>query len=140
MQTYDEMKQTVSKLQAELDREKAYTQKVNDRYNRMRERFADLQEQNNDSISKYEHEKIIARIRREYEQRLSEASPRIYNERGAGRKPIVSKEVMAKVMALRSEGLSHAKIAARLVEQGIQIGRTTVGEIVCGSYIPLDAE
>lgn len=128
------MEKTNQQLQAELEREQKYNRKVNDRYERLREQFKN-------SIPIAEHERIVSELRQEYERKLSQATPRIYNERGAGRKRVASKDVMAKVMALHVEGLSHTKIAAKLSgELGIKIGRTTVGEIVRGDYTPLDTK
>jgi uncharacterized protein (UPF0332 family) len=82
-------------------------------------------------------------------ERLAVAAPRCSecgqllrkrNERGAGRKRIASKEIIARVTELRGEGLSHAKIAARLFsERGIRISETTVGYILRGDYKPSDA-
>jgi hypothetical protein len=37
MQSYEQMQKTIDKLQSALNREIAYTRKVNDRYERMRE-------------------------------------------------------------------------------------------------------
>jgi cytochrome c-type biogenesis protein CcmH/NrfF len=66
--------------------------------------------------------------------------PRKHNERGAGRKRIATKEIMARVTELRGEGLSHAKIAGKLsAEYGIKISRSTVWEIARGEYTPSDA-
>jgi len=101
-----------------------------------------LREQLRNSISKDEHERIIARIQREYDQKLSEINlqpTKIYNERGAGRKKIATKEVMTRVLELDKQGLSQAKIADKLTQEfGMKIGRTTVGEIVRGNYVLSD--
>jgi hypothetical protein len=96
------------------------------------------------SISKSEHEKIVAYIIQEYESKLSNIKlqqAQGHNERGAGRKRIASKEVVARVLKLSGQGLSQAKIAARIFDElNIKIKRTTVGEIVRGNYTPLDVE
>jgi hypothetical protein len=100
-----------------------------------------MREQLKDTITKAEHEKIIAQIHREYEQTLSGMKPRVHNERGGGRKRVASKEIVAKAMAMYSEGLTQLKISEMLSEEyGIKIGRTTIGDIVRGEYTPLDAE
>lgn len=125
------MEKTVQQLQVELEREQAYTRKVNERYERLREQYKD-------SIPKAEHERIVTELRLEYERKLSEVKPRIHNEYGAGRKRIASKEIVARVMELHEQGLSHAKIAAKLTADGIKIGRTTVGEITLGVYKAAD--
>lgn len=134
------MIKTKEELQAELDREREYTRKVNDRYERMREQLMELQRelqrQRDNSIPKSEHGKIVEG----YELRLSEIKSQLsrpYNERGAGRKKIATKEIAEKVLELSKQGLSQAKIAAKLSgELNIRIGRTTVGEIVRGNYAP----
>lgn len=132
------MNKTKEELQAALDREMAYTRKVNDRYERMREQLMELQRQVENSIPKPEHDKIVA----DYERRLSEINSkqaRVHNERGAGRKRVATKEIAAKVLELSEQGLSQAKIAAKLSDElNIKIGRTTVGEIVRGNYTPPD--
>ena len=67
------------------------------------------------------------------------AELRIHNERGAGRKRVASVEIAALVLEMSSEGLSQSRIAVKLSEKtGIRIGRTTVGEIVRGNYVPLE--
>jgi sugar-specific transcriptional regulator TrmB len=95
-------------------------------------------------VPKAEHERIIAELRREYESKLSEIlanPPRIHNVHGAGRKRIATKEIAARILALREQGLSQAKITAKIAEEfNIKIKRTTVGEIVRGNYTPLDVE
>jgi|GEM_PF-2725063 len=125
------MTKTIEELQAALDREIEYSRKLNEKIDRLREQLRN-------SISKDEHERIIARIQREYDQKLSEINlqpPKIYNERGAGRKKIATKEVMTRVLELDKQGLSQAKIADKLTQEfGMKIGRTTVGEIVRGNY------
>lgn len=103
-----------------------------------------MREQLKNCITKNEHEKIISRIQQEYEQRLSKINNQqigTYNERGAGRKKIATKEVIARVLELRNQGLSQAKIVDKLTQEfGIKIGRTTVGEIVRGKYTLSDKE
>ena len=136
------MPKTIEQVQAELDREIAYTRKVNDKNMLLMEQVKDLKRQLNDSISKAEHEKITAGLRREYENKLSEIKKRqrgVYNERGAGRKRIASKAITEKVLELSEQGLSQAKIAVKLSDDlNIKIKRTTVGEIVRGNYTPSD--
>ena len=135
------MAKTIEQVQAELDREIAYTRKVNDKNALLMEQVKDLKRQLDDSISKTEHEKIVAELRTEYEGKLSKNNLRQRkkrNERGAGRKRIASNEVAAMVLALSEQGLSQARIAAKLSdEHNMKIGRTTVGEIVRGNYAPL---
>ena len=129
------MTKTIEELQAALDREIEYSRKLNEKIDRLREQLRN-------SISKDEHERIIARIQREYDQKLSEINlqpTKIYNERGAGRKKIATKEVMTRVLELDKQGLSQAKIADKLTQEfGMKIGRTTVGEIVRGNYVLSD--
>jgi len=90
------------------------------------------------SIPKAEHEKIIEKLRKEYEAKLSEINSqpnRAHNERGAGRKRIATDEVVARVRELHGQGLSQSAIATKLSnEMKMKIGRTTVGEIVRGKY------
>jgi predicted RNase H-like nuclease (RuvC/YqgF family) len=129
------MPKTLEQLQKELDREIAYTAKLNNK-------IETLKEQLKDSIRKSEHEKEIARLTRIYESKLSEINlqpQRIHNDRGAGRKRVASTEVIARVLELSGKGLSQSKIVTRLSEESdIKISRTTVGEIVRGRYIPPD--
>ena len=136
------MEKDIERLRAELDREIAYTRKVNDKNAALMEQINELKKRLTDSIPKAEHEKIIAGIRREYEHKLSDIKlqhTRVHNERGAGRKRIASKEIAARVLELSGQGLSQAKIAAKLSgDLNIKIGRTTVGEIVRGNYTPPD--
>lgn len=131
------MPKTIEQLQASLDREIEYSKKLNEKIDKLREQLRN-------SISKDEHEKIIVRVRREYEDELSKINfqpPKIYNERGAGRKKIVTKEVAARALELAKQGLSQVKIAEQLsIEYGIKVGRTTVGEIVRGKYTLSDEE
>jgi hypothetical protein len=115
------MEKTKEQLQSAIDREIAYTRKANDKNMRLMEENRELK-----------------RRLAECELKLSEIK-HTRNERGAGRKRVATKEVMARAMKLRSEGLSQIKIAEMLSEQyGIKIGRTTVGDIVRGEYAPLD--
>ena len=115
------LKRSMAKLQADLDREIEYTRKVNDKNTHLMEQIKDLKSQ--------------------LGKKLPESKPRIHNERGAGRKRIASEEIAAMVLDLSTQGLSQAKIAAKLSgELNIKIGRTTVGEIVRGNYTPLGAK
>ena len=128
MQGDDELQKLrmkVTKLQAELEREVAYTRKVNDKNMQLMEQIKELNRQLLNSITQAE---------------LSEIKHKIHNERGAGRKRIASEELVAMILTLNAQGLSQAKIAAKLSsELNIKIGRTTVGEIVRGNYESLDA-
>ena len=118
---YQKLKKVVSKLQADLDREIAYTRKVNDKNTHLMERIKEL--------------------KLHLTKKQSDDKPRIHNERGAGRKRIVSEKIVMMVMDLNTQGLSQAKIARKLFDElEIKIGRTTVGEIVRGNYTPLDAK
>jgi len=129
----------VARLESELDRETTYTRKVNDKNMQLLEQIRELKHQFSNAIPKSEHERIIDNLRKVYEDKLSEIKPRIYNERGAGRKRIVSEETAAVVLEWSSQGLSQAKIAIKLSDEfSMKIGRTTVGEIVRGNYTPLD--
>ena len=137
MQTYEEMQKIINKLLADFNREVAYTRKVNDRYEHIRQQLKD-------SISKSEHERIVAELRQDYERKLSEiltTQPRVHNPHGAGRKRIATKEIAARVLELNGQGLSQSKIAVKVADEfNIKIKRTTVGEIVRGNYTPTEAE
>ena len=141
---YEKLKNKANKLQAELDREIAYTRKVNDKNMLLMEQAKDLKRQLADSIFKSEHEKIIDELRMEYETKLSEiltTQPLIHNPNGAGRKRIATKEIADRVLELSEQGLSQGKIAVTVAEEfNIKIKRTTVGEVVRGNYTPPDAE
>ena len=138
------MPKTVEQLQNELDREIAYTRKVNDKNAFLTEENKMLKRQLADSILKTQHEEIIAKIRKEYENKLTELNsqpPRIHNERGGGRKRIASKKIAARVLELSGQGLSQAKIAVKIADEfNMKIKRTTVGEIVRGNYKLPDAD
>jgi hypothetical protein len=97
------MARTIEQVQAELDREIAYTRKVNDKNALLMEQVKDLKRQLNDLITKSDHEKIVAGLRQEYESELSKIrkrQQRVHNERGAGRKRIASKAIAEKVLEL----------------------------------------
>ena len=114
---YQKLRTKSAKLQADLDREIAYTRRVNDKNAQLMEEIKDLKQQ-------------LSKTRQETKQR-------IHNERGAGRKRIASAEVAALVLELSAQGVSQSKISAKLYyESGVRIGRSTVGEIVRGKYAP----
>lgn len=59
------------------------------------------------------------------------------NSRGAGRKKVATTETVDMVLKLRETGVSYVKISQVLKERmGVELGRTTVGEIVRGNYTP----
>lgn len=73
-----------------------------------------------------------------YQEKLKEmeavAKP-VKNQRGAGRKRVATQETIDMVLKLRATGVSYVKISEVLKERlGVELGRTTVGEIVRGSY------
>jgi len=116
---YQKLRIKAAKLQADLDREIAYTRKVNDKNTQLMEQVKDLKRQLSITSQKVEL--------------------RIHNERGAGRKRVATVEIAALVLEMSSEGLSQSRIAGKLSEEtGVRIGRTTVSEIVRGNYVPLD--
>lgn len=125
------MQKTLEQLQAELDREKEYTTKLNRQIDRLREQLRN-------TISVVEHERLLAVAQCRYETELTEIKnqqQRLHNERGAGRKRKATKEVVQRVLALREEGLSQQNIAHAVSEElGVTISRTTVGEIVRGEH------
>lgn len=125
------MQKTTEQLQAELNREKEYTTKLNRQIDRLREQLRN-------TISLSEHERFLAATQRKYETVLTEIKnqhKKPHNERGAGRKRKATKEVIQRVMVLREKGLSQQNIAhAVSYELGITISRTTVGEIVRGEH------
>lgn len=64
-----------------------------------------------------------------------DASPKVRNTRGAGRKRAATPETIEMVLKLRETGVSYVKISQVLKERlGVELGRTTVGEIVRGNY------
>jgi uncharacterized protein YlxW (UPF0749 family) len=114
---YQKLRRTAARLQADLDRETAYTRKVNDKNAQLMEEIKDLKQQ-------------LSKTRQETKRR-------IHNERGAGRKRIASAEVAALVLELSAQGLSQTKIAVKISDEfNFRIGRSTVGEIVRGKYAP----
>lgn len=65
----------------------------------------------------------------------TEFSPKVRNTRGAGRKKAATPETIDMVLKLRETGVSYVKISQVLKERmGVELGRTTVGEIVRGTY------
>ena len=124
----ERLKQVIAYLESELiSQGEKLTQKI---------------EQLRQSIPKAEHEKIIDRMKREYESRLSEINScpvRTHNERGAGRKPKVTDDVKAKVLELYMVGLSQSKIAKALSDAlDMPFSRSTVGSIVRSTGQPRD--
>ena len=117
------MPKTIEQLQAELEREIVYTRKVNDKNARLLEENRELKKQ------LAECEKELSEIKRQLSK---------HDERGAGQR-VATKEIAARVLELRGQGLSQAKITVIVAgEFNIKIGRTTVGEIVRGNYKLLD--
>jgi hypothetical protein len=141
MQTHDEMQETINDLQKKYDSMSFFYNQVCGDHRRLEQQVEELNKQIENSIGKDEHERIIAQIRQEYEEKLSGMKPRVHNERNGGRKKVASKEVVDRAMELRGQKLSQIKIAEILSEEyGIVIKRTTVGDIVRGEYTPSDAE
>lgn len=67
--------------------------------------------------------------------KLEMATKPVKNQRGAGRKRVANQETVDLVLKLRETGVSYVKISEVLKERlGVELGRTTVGEIVRGSY------
>lgn len=125
------MKKTVEQLQAALDREMEYTEKLNKKIDLMRK-------QQKERITIQEHEKALALLKEKHAQELAEINnrqPMKHNERGAGRKKKVTNQVIFRVLELRQKGLSQQKISETIFEElGIVISRTTVGEIARGEH------
>lgn len=68
---------------------------------------------------------------------LGESTPVVRNGRRAGRKKSANKETVELVLNLRATGVSYVKISQVLEERlGVKLGRTTIGEIVRGTYVP----
>ena len=137
MPTEEHYKNLISQLQKEIER-------LDGELLRQDEKLIEKTELLKKSILKTEHEKIVANLCREHEIKLSEIilqQHKRHNERGGGRKRIASKEIITRILELHEQGLSQAKIAAKVVEEhNIKIKRTTVGEIVRGNYKPANAE
>ena len=125
------MQKTYEQLQAALEREIAYSKKLNSQIDRLREQLRN-------KISLEEHEKMLANLRREYENKLTEIKKQqseAHNARGAGRKRKATKQVVLRVKELRAAGFSQQAIAETVSSEfGVSISRTTVGEIVRGKY------
>lgn len=125
------MKKTVEQLQAALDREMEYTEKLNKKIDLMREQLKER-------ITIQEHEKALALLEEKHAQELAKINNRQlkgYNARGAGRRKKATNQVVLRVLELRQEGLSQQKISKVILEElGIAISRTTVGEIVRGEH------
>jgi len=137
MPTEEHYKKLIRQMQEELHR---LDREIELRDERLQEKDALLRQ----SISKVSHEKKMAELLQEYERRLSEillTTTRVHNAHGAGRKRIATKEIAARVLELSGQGLSQARIAVKVTDEfNIRIQRTTVGEIVRGKYMPLDAD
>lgn len=125
------MKKTVEQLQAALDREIEYTEKLNKKIDLMREQLKER-------ITIQEHEKALSLLQEKHAQELAEINnhqSKGHNERGAGRKKKATNQVILRVLELRREGLSQQKISKSIFEEfGMVISRTTVGEIVRGEH------
>ncbi len=125
------MKKTVEQLQAALDREIEYTEKLNKKIDLMREQLKER-------ITIQEHEKAIALLKEKHARELAEINngqSKKPNERGAGRKKKITNQIILRILELRQEGLSQQKISKAIFEElGIVISRTTVGEIVRGEH------
>ncbi|WP_101908560.1 hypothetical protein [Marasmitruncus massiliensis] len=125
------MKKTAEQLQAALDREIEYTEKLNKKIDLMREQLKER-------ITIQEHEKAIALLQEKHAQEIAEINNRQsqkHNERGAGRRKKATNQVILRVLELRQEGLSQQNISKAIFEEfEIVISRTTVGEIVRGEH------
>ncbi|SBV96736.1 hypothetical protein KL86CLO1_10818 [uncultured Eubacteriales bacterium] len=125
------MKKTAEQLQAALDREIEYTEKLNKKIDLMREQLKER-------ITIQEHEKAIALLQEKHAQEISKINNRQsqkHNERGAGRRKKATNQVILRVLELRQEGLSQQNISKAIFEEfEIVISRTTVGEIVRGEH------
>lgn len=125
------MKKTVEQLQAALDREMEYTEKLNKKIDLMREQLKER-------ITIQEHEKALALLEEKHAQEIAEINNRQskeHNERGAGRKKKATNQVILRVLELRQEGLSQQELSKAILEElGIIISRTTIGEIVRGEH------
>lgn len=125
------MTKTKEQLEEAIAREVRYSESLNKKIGTLTERLKNY-------ISKEEHEKEIALLKAQYENKLTEIKnqhKRLNNERGAGRKRKATKEVIRRVMTLRAEGLSQQSIAQIVsAELGLSISRTTIGEIVRGEH------
>ncbi len=101
------MKKTVEQLQAALDREMEYTEKLNKKIDLMREQLKER-------ITIQEHEKALALLQEKHMQELAKINNRQskeHNERGAGRRKKATNQVVLRVLELRQEGLSQQKIS-----------------------------
>lgn len=125
------MQKTYDQLQAALERELAYTQKLNSQIDRLREQLRN-------TISIQGHKKALAVVRQEYENEMAEIKSRqsvVYNPRGAGHKKKATEQMIMRVQELRTAGFSQQVIANAVSKEfGIAISRTTVGEIVRGEH------
>lgn len=153
------MPKTMEQLQAALDREIAYTVKLNEKINELKEQIKNF-------IPKNEHEKILTQVKRDYELKLSDINKRqsknyitkmkhesiikslkedyesqmseinishanIHNARNAGRKRKVTDDVITRVLELHNQGFAQGKIAKIISNEGsVSISRTLVGDII----------
>ena len=125
------MRKTMEQLELDIEREMKYSASLNLKIDALNERLKKF-------MPREAHEKAMALLTQQYENRLSEiknSQSKTHNERGAGRKKKATNEVIARVLQLKSEGISQANIASTVsAEFGLAISRTTVGEIVRGKY------
>jgi predicted lipase len=125
------MQKTYDQLQAALERELAYSKKLNSQIDRLREQLRN-------TISIQEHEKILTAVRQEYESKMTKIKNQqstAHNPRGAGRKKKATEQMIMRVRELRAAGFSQQAIADTVSKEfGIAISRTTVGEIVRGEH------
>lgn len=125
------MTKTKEQLEIDLAREIKYSAALNKKIDALNDRLKNF-------ISKEEHEKEMRVLKGQCENKLAEINNqqiRQHNERGAGRKKKATKQVIQRVLELRTEGLSQANISKAVeAELGVTISRTTVGEIVRGEH------
>lgn len=104
------------------------------------ERVLELQDQLQDkSVQVSQLEEQLTHARARIEELAGscdpDGSPKVRNTRGAGRKRAATPEIIEMVLKLRETGVSYVKISQVLKERlGVELGRTTVGEIVRGNY------
>ncbi len=104
------------------------------------EKIQAIEIQHNRSLQEQEQrleDKVLAQESyfKEKIYKLEMATKPVKNQRGAGRKRVANQETIDLVLKLRETGVSYVKISEVLKERlGVELGRTTVGEIVRGSY------
>jgi len=75
-------------------------------------------------------EKLNAEVM-ELKGRLQSKSLKTHNERGAGRKSIITSDMKAAILDLRKQGLSLAKIAETYSQKaGVKVSKSTVYKII----------